>query len=66
MLVSEIEARVAEIEQLGEQDNGRAHEKEDALFLDVLAAIASGQPDAQSLAAAAIRSAELDINRWTE
>lgn len=46
-------------------DHEAAHAKADALFDDVLTAIAAGHPDAQALAAAALRVNELGFTWYT-
>ncbi|WP_146126630.1 MULTISPECIES: hypothetical protein [Burkholderia cepacia complex] len=66
MNVKEVETRVAKIATLQGQADGEAHGLEDDLFLDVLKAIASGARNPVELAAAAIKSADLNIKRWTE
>lgn len=66
MKVGEVEDRVAKIASLQGQKDSEAHGLEDDLFLDVLKAIASGARNPRALAAAAIKSAELDIARWFE
>lgn len=66
MNVKDIEARVAQIAGHAHEPDATAHELEDALFLDVLKAIAAGVTKPAALAAAAIKSADLDIKRWYE
>ncbi len=66
MKVTDIEARLAKIKEVASEKDGQAHGLEDDLFLDVLKAIANGADDPRALAAAAIQSADLDINRWFE
>jgi hypothetical protein len=66
MNLIEIEVRVSKIASLVGQKDGVAHGLEDELYLDVLKAIAAGSPNPRKLAAAAIKSAELDIKRWFE
>lgn len=46
-------------------DNEAAHAKADALFDEVLTAIAAGHPDAQALAAAALRVNDLAFEWYT-
>lgn len=55
LTVEDVAHRLAEIAQ-HEHDDEVAHGLEDSLRSDVLAAIAAGAPDAQILAAAALRS----------
>lgn len=45
-------------------DDEAAHGMTDDLHRDVLAAIAAGAPDAQILAAAALRTETLGFSRW--
>lgn len=61
--LEEIGQRVA---QLAEYDAAIAHSSEDALHREVLEAIAAGAPNAAALAAAALKSTELDFHRWYE
>ncbi|HDR9174475.1 TPA: hypothetical protein QDB23_001688 [Burkholderia vietnamiensis] len=66
MKIAEVEARLAQIAALERVPDGSAHELEDALFLDVLKAIAAGASNPAELAAVAIKSADLHIKRWFE
>lgn len=66
MKVVDIEERVAKIAEVASKKDGEAHGLEDDLFLDVLKAIAKGAKNPAELAAAAIKSADLEINRWFE
>ena len=45
-------------------DSDRAHSAEDALYRDVLQAIADGATNAAELAAEALKTRELDFSRW--
>jgi hypothetical protein len=64
MTVSEVQARIAKVRQLAWDDES-AHSAEDALFLDVLAAIAKDEGDEpRELAAAALESAGVRFARW--
>ena len=51
-------------EQHEQGDDEAAHGMTDDLHRDVLAAIAAGAPDAQILAAAALRTETLGFSRW--
>lgn len=66
MKLDEVEKRVAKIESLVGQMDGVAHGLEDALFLDVLKAIAAGAQNPRKLAETALKSSELEIERWFE
>jgi hypothetical protein len=46
------------------QDNESAHAEEDQLHVKVLAGIAAGAPNAAELAREALRTGELDFQRW--
>lgn len=62
MQVIDVEQRLAAI--AAQQDDWEeAHKMEDELRSEVLAAIAAGHPDAQALAAAVLKSADLDFPR---
>ncbi|MFP8960022.1 hypothetical protein ACLIYP_05530 [Streptomyces nanhaiensis] len=63
LTAEDIARRLAEIHAV-QDDNEAAHGLEDALHRDVLAAIAAGAPDAELLAAAALRTETLDFGRW--
>jgi hypothetical protein len=59
-----INARLAEIQHCA-GDHELAHSLEDRLFRDVLTAIAAGTSDnPEELAAAALRSHDIDFHRW--
>jgi hypothetical protein len=64
LTVEDVARRLAEIAH-HQHDDEVAHGLEDSLRSDVLTAIAAGAPDAQILAAAALRSDGLDFARWT-
>jgi len=66
MKVTDTEERIAKIEAAASETDGKAHELEDDLFLEVLEATANGAKNPRALAAAAIKSADLEINRWLE
>jgi hypothetical protein len=62
MEVIDVEKRVAAI--AAQQDDWEeAHKMEDKLHSEVLASIAAGHPNAQALAVAALKSADLDFPR---
>jgi hypothetical protein len=61
---AEVEGRVAEIAAVGPADPEVGHSMEDALFIDVLRAIAQGAENGRELAAAALVAADLDFPRW--
>lgn len=63
LTVEDVARRLAEIAH-HEGDDQVAHGLEDQLHADVLRAIAAGAPDAEALAAAALRSKALDFARW--
>ncbi|MEU5426879.1 hypothetical protein AB0H73_14920 [Streptomyces olivoreticuli] len=62
MTVEDVARRLAEIAH-HQDDSEAAHGLEDQLHADVLRAIAAGAPDAEILAAAALRSETLDFSR---
>lgn len=66
LTVEDVARRVAEITSAvhDQHDHEKAHDLDDKLRADVLAAIAAGAPDAQILATAALRSDTLDFYRW--
>jgi hypothetical protein len=64
LTVREVQERVAEIFVL-RQDDEAAHNREDALYVDVLQAIANGAVDAAELARTALRAQEIDFGRYT-
>jgi hypothetical protein len=72
MSVAQVEQRVSRIAAIarGESDepstDAAAHQEEDSLFREVLAAIAEGARDAPCLAAAALKSAAIPFSRWYE
>ncbi|RLU81209.1 hypothetical protein CTZ27_33160 [Streptomyces griseocarneus] len=63
MSVEDVAHRLAEIAH-HQDDDEVAHGLEEQLHSDVLRAIAAGAPDAQILAAAALRSETIDFARW--
>lgn len=63
MTVRDVEQRVLEIGALASDDEA-AHSKEDDLYCDVLEAIKSGHETPSSLASAALKSKELEFDRW--
>lgn len=64
-MVAEVEREVAEIEERGRWDDRAAHSHEDGLHQAVLRAIADGTAeDPQTMAAAALRTADIDFARW--
>lgn len=63
MTIEEIRVRVEGIRK-STYDDEACHSSEDALWRDVLEAIASGASNAQELAAEAIKTQEIDFARW--
>lgn len=63
LTVEDVARRLADIHAT-QGDPEVAHGMEDVLRADVLAAIAAGAPDARILAAAALRSDQIDFSRW--
>lgn len=63
LTAEEIARRLAAIHAARDDDEA-AHGMADALHRDVLAAIASGVPDAALLASAALRTETLGFARW--
>ncbi|WP_367134482.1 MULTISPECIES: hypothetical protein [Streptomyces] len=63
LTVEDVARRLAEIAH-HQGDPEAAHGMEDELHADVLRAIAAGAPDAETLAAAALRSTTLDFACW--
>lgn len=63
LTVEDVARRLAEI-HAQRNDDEVAHGMADDLYRDVLAAIANGAPDAEILAAAALRSETIDFARW--
>ena len=67
MKLGEIRRRVREIRDDGVLDEEAAHSSEDALWRDVLQAIADrdhGDADPAVLAMAALKTTELSFQRW--
>ena len=64
MSPAQVRKRVREIEEV-QDDSERAHGAEDALYRDVLQAIAAGAEDARALAVAALKTGRLNFSRWT-
>jgi hypothetical protein len=64
MNVSEVEARVAQVAAIGDDDPEQAHHLEDELWRDVLAAIADGAEHPAELAAAAMKVWDPERIRW--
>ena len=62
--IKQIKDAVSEIADLAKHDTERAHAMEAALLKEVLRVIAQGVPDAQELAAEAIKACEIDYERW--
>lgn len=63
--VAQIEARVAEVARLAETDNEAAHGEEDAIFVDLVQAIAEGRCiDPGACARAALLVCDLNYTRW--
>ncbi|MCF3101451.1 hypothetical protein IPZ58_07635 [Streptomyces roseoverticillatus] len=63
MTVEDVARRLAEIAHFRD-DAEVAHGLTDELHIAVLRSIAAGAPDAETLAAAALRSETIDFNRW--
>jgi hypothetical protein len=63
MTVDQVVARVAEIQQMSDDDEN-AHSSEDELWEDVLRAIADGASQPASLAAVALRTKGISFARW--
>lgn len=63
MTAEDIARRLAEIHAV-QHDDEVAHSMADALHQDVLAAIAAGAPEPQTLAAAALRTETIGFDRW--
>jgi hypothetical protein len=72
MTVDEVDRRVSRIAALARGEiespsrDAWAHSEEDALYLDVLRAIATGAANAEVLARAAIKTSEIKFSRWFE
>ncbi|MFH8751111.1 hypothetical protein ACH4GK_31775 [Streptomyces rimosus] len=66
MDVSRVRDRIALIAKRASSDDEQAHALEDDLYRDVLKVIAqtSSDPLARTLAAEAIKTAEIDFERW--
>jgi hypothetical protein len=63
LTVREVQERVAEV-FMARDDDELAHNREDALHIAVLEAIAAGAPNAAELARAAMRTREIDFSRY--
>jgi hemerythrin-like domain-containing protein len=63
MKVQEVIDRVKAI-QAKADDPEVAHSKEDALYLDVLRAIANGAKNSKELAKEALKTESIDFSRW--
>lgn len=63
LTVAEVERRVEEIRAIATDDE-RAHEREKRLWEDVLESVAAGSPDSAALAAAALKTIDIDFGRW--
>lgn len=64
LTVQQVEALVAEVFTI-RHDDDTAHGLEDSIHQHVLYAIASGAADPVALAAAALRTREIDFGRYT-
>lgn len=63
--VEAVRARVEQIRAVSEQPDAElAHSEEDALYEEVLRAVAGGHPDAAALARAALETKKLKFDRW--
>lgn len=67
LTVAEVEQRVIELVNhfQDSQDDERAHGKEEELHQDVLTAIAAGARNPKALAAAALKTLDIEFSRWT-
>lgn len=63
LTVADVEKRVAKIRAMSDDDES-AHGMEDGLRGDVLRAIAKGASNPHLLAAAALKTDEIDFARW--
>lgn len=63
MTINDVKQRVECIRSQADTDWERAHGLEDALFLDVLIAIARGSKNAKQLAKTSLESKKLDFAR---
>ena len=63
LTVEQVEAKVVDIDELV-SDPEAAHAREDALYVEVLEAIAAGSPQAVELAKAALMTQNTDHERW--
>lgn len=63
LTVAAVRARVEDI-RASAGDDEAAHGMEDQLFESVLRAVADGHPQSVAMAKAALRSLELDFERW--
>lgn len=63
MDLSNVEEQIALI-SAASGDDERQHGLEDSLYEDVLKAIAEGAPNASELAAAALKTKEMEFCRW--
>lgn len=64
-VLKRVEAIAAQEHASGVWDDETAHGMEDALWADVLRAIAAGDADAPALARAALTTQEMNFSRWT-
>lgn len=64
MTLDDVKQRVAEIRAIGRRDPEVSHGNEDALWENVLRAIADGAPNAAELAREALETAKIDFARW--
>lgn len=63
MILWKVEQMVAEVEK-HKDDPEEAHMLEDALYVEVLHAIANGAENAAELAREALKAEEVDFPRW--
>lgn len=65
LTTQDIRDRIARIITAADRgDDESAHSMEDTLHQDVLAAIAANAPDSGALAYEALKTQQLDFNRW--
>ena len=63
MEIEDVRARLETIRRIAELDDA-AHIEQDALWVDVLRAIAAGAARPAELAAAAVEARDIEFSRW--
>lgn len=63
MTIEQVKERVKHIESISNDDEA-AHSNEDALWRDVLSAVAKGHPDSVKLAKEALKTEKISYARW--